>query len=327
MISEKSAFIIFLIILCTLFLLAGTAIAAPGISPTPTPNGTPVPRVASEEELQKAYAEWSSSRHSDTYNIGMGANTTCAKCKSPTNWDPNNLAQENAQDCYSCKRTPGEPRPELSGAEVINQADWRSIGCNICHQPAGDSYSVAISFWDQASQTYVPVQSPNELCAKCHEGEHGFQVIEEQKASPAHNGWECTKCHGAHGAPAACTDCHDPQAVSGAAEHARHPDVNCTACHDAGNLGIWLDENPASRHFSEYITNRFAHAVTSWPSHNISKVVDCKRCHHPANLDFPVVAQQTSCKACHPDGEVLFWCIYFMRDGNPNAAATEVPIP
>lgn len=314
-----------MIILCTLFLVAGTVTAAPALTITPTPEGPSESRVASEEELQIAYAEWSGSRHADTYDEGLGANTTCAKCKSPTNWDPDNLAQEAALDCYSCKRIPGEPRPDLSGGELVDQADWQSIGCDICHQPVGDSYAVNISFWDQASQTYIPVQNTNELCAKCHEGIHGFEVIEEQEASPAHNGWECTKCHGAHGAPSACTDCHDAQTVSGAAEHTRHPSVNCTACHDAEKLGIWKDDDPTSRHYSQYITIRFGHALRSWPSHNLSKTVDCKRCHHPANRAFPVLAQEVGCKACHADGAVLFWCEYFTRDGNPNAAPIEAP--
>ncbi len=325
MIPKKTVFLIIIIILCGLFLVGGTVTASPDLSITPTPEKTPEIYVASEEELQIAYAEWSGSRHANTFNQGMGANTTCAKCKSPTNWDPNNLAQDSALDCYSCKRIPGEPRPELIGGEGVSQADWQNISCNICHQPVGDSYSVAIAFWDQASKTYISVQNTNELCAKCHEGQHGFEVIKEQEVSPAHNGWACTKCHGAHGAPAACTDCHDPQAVSGAAEHARHPNVNCTACHDAGNLGLWLDENPASRHFSQYIPKRYAHTVTSWPSHNLSKSVDCKRCHHPANREIPVLADEVGCKACHPDGEVIFWCEFLPRDANPNTALIKEP--
>ena len=102
--SNKSAYLIILIFLGALLLIAGTVAAAPALSLTPTPEGTLETRIASEEQLQTAYAEWSTSRHADTYNQGMGANTTCAKCKSPTNWDPNNSAQDSALNCYSCKR-------------------------------------------------------------------------------------------------------------------------------------------------------------------------------------------------------------------------------
>lgn len=322
---EKIAYLIIVIFISGLFLAAGTVAAAPIVLSASTPQITSSSRVATEEELQLAYVEWSSSLHADTYDEGMGANTTCSKCKSPKNWDPENEVQDIALDCYSCKRVPGEPRPELSESELIDQADWQNIGCDICHQPIGDSYAVDISFWDQSSQTYMPVHDTNELCAKCHEGLHGFEVIEEQHASPAHNDWGCTRCHGAHGAPSACTDCHNPQAASGAAEHARHLNVNCTACHDAGKLGIWQEEEPTSKHFSQYITRRFAHTLTSWPSHNLSLSVNCIRCHHPANREVPVLVQEVSCEACHPDGEVLFWCEFFERDVNPNNDPIEEP--
>jgi hypothetical protein len=327
MLREKTVFVILVILIVGLFLAAGTVTAAPSFASTSstTPEATETPRVATEEELQVAYAEWSASRHADTYDDGLGANTNCARCKSPLNWDPENKFQEEALDCYSCKREPGEDRPDLSGSEMVDPVDWMNIGCEICHQPIGSSYAVELSFWDQANQVYIPVEETSELCAKCHEGPHGFEVIEEQAVSPAHNQWECTQCHGMHGAPSACTDCHDPQTASGAIEHARHPSVNCTACHDAGKLGIWLEDDPTSKHFSQYITRRFAHTLTSWPSHNLSKEVDCLRCHHPPNWESPVLAQDVSCESCHPDGEVLFWCEYFPRDGNPNATPVDGP--
>lgn len=320
--SKKAIILIFILMINGFILLAGTVSASLNSSSTSTvstPQAIETPRAATEEELAIAYAEWFVSKHADTFDDGYGANTTCASCKSPQNWDLENSSQENALDCFSCKRTPGEARPELDGSVMVDQADWMNIGCSVCHQPIGDSYSPNISFWDQATKSYVEVETTNELCSKCHEGSHGFEVIEEQKVSIAHNNWECTQCHGNHGAPSACTDCHDPQAASGKEEHARHPSVNCTACHDAGSLVIWQDEEPSSIHFSEYIPIRFAHALTSWPSHNLSKTVDCTRCHHPINQDPSVLVQDVSCKACHTEGASFFWCDFFIRDQNPNA--------
>jgi hypothetical protein len=90
----------------------------------------------------------------------------------------------------------------------------------------------------------------------------------------------CTECHGSHGLPSACTDCHDPTTGPGAAEHLRHPSVNCTGCHDQGSLSIWQEGDIGSKHFGEYITRRFAHTLTSWPSHNLTKEVICQKCHH-----------------------------------------------
>lgn len=319
MVSKKAIFVICILLMSGLVLAAETANAAFSASSLSKADATPTPRVATEEELQRAYAEWSLSGHADTFDDGIGANTTCAKCKSPQNWDPENKFQEQSLNCYSCKRIPGEPRPDLSGSVKVEQSEWMNIGCDVCHQPIGDSYSVGISFFDPVSQSYLAVEDTSELCAKCHEGRHGFEVIEEQNISPAHNQWKCTQCHGVHGDPAACTDCHDPQSSSGAGEHARHPSVNCTACHDQGKLGIWQDEYLTSKHYDQYMPIRFGHSLRSWPSHNLSKVVSCKRCHHPGNREQPVLAQEVSCEACHPEGAVLFWCEFLIRDGDPNA--------
>ena len=310
--------ILLILILVVLFAIAST-VAASSTSfnpPGQETQSTPDPSIASELELQQAYAEWSQSKHADTYDEGLGANTNCARCKAPMNWDPHNTVQDAALDCYSCKRVPGEARPELAGSEIVEVVDWLNIGCAVCHQPIGDSFSVQISFWNQEIQTYEPVEHVNELCAKCHEGLHGFEVIHEQEISPAHNNWECTKCHGSHGKPASCTTCHDPTTGTGAKEHTRHPSVNCTACHDAGKLAIYKDLNPSSKFFGQTIPNRYAHTITSWPSHNLSKEVSCIRCHHPGGTEQPVIAQEVSCEACHADGAVLFWCEFFPRDGD-----------
>ena len=285
-----------------------------------SPATTPTPRIATQEELATAQAEWERSAHADTFDSGMGANTTCARCKSPMNWDPSqDLAAQAALDCGSCKRIPGAPRPELESGVSVTQGDWRNVQCSICHIPVGDSYYTSIAFWEQSLRSYVSVQDTNELCAKCHEGRHGFEVVEEQRVSPAHQGWECTRCHGPHGEPAACTDCHNPTDGPGSSEHARHPLVDCTACHDQGGLSIWLESDPESKFFDTYMTRRFAHTLTSWPSHDLSANVSCVKCHHPKDADSPVLVQEIGCKQCHPDGAVLFWCINFSRDPEPSS--------
>lgn len=289
--------------------------------PTPIPTGL----VATEEEVARARAEWAISAHADTYDDGMGANTTCARCKAPANWDPmQDVAAQAALDCGSCKRIPGAPRPELAAGMPVPKADWQSIPCDICHMPVGDSYATSVAFWNQALGAYEPVEEVGDLCAHCHEGQHGFEVVAEQEASPAHTGWACTRCHGAHSLPSACTDCHDPQTGAGAAEHRRHPSVNCTGCHDNGRLSVWQDPVTGGPHAGEYITRRFAHTLTSWPSHNLARDVDCLRCHHPLGPQAASVVPAISCQACHPQGASLFWCAYFQRNPNPNAA-TAVP--
>ncbi len=283
---------------------------------------------ATTAELATARAEWLQSAHADTYDNGLGADTTCARCKSPLNWDPTQeAAAQQALDCGSCKRVPGEERPVLSEGTQVPQAEWRNITCEVCHIPVGDSYNTGLAFWDQFTGRYEPVATATELCAKCHAGQHGFEVVEEQEASLAHEQMECTDCHGSHGASLSCTECHNPLAGSGSFEHTRHPNVNCTACHDAGNLSIWLDPDSNSVHFGEYVTRRFAHTLTSWPSHNLSLNVKCQRCHHPLGDQSAVIVTHVGCNECHehPYGAVSEWCMYFQRDANPHATPTPMP--
>jgi hypothetical protein len=306
------------------FLLIASVVSASPFQEISSLQSTPTAEIATRAELEGAYAEWSQSKHAETYDQGLGANTTCAKCKSPANWDPQNEAVEAAHDCGSCKRIPGAPRPDLKGGVIVPQHNWKNISCDICHQPVGDSFDKSISFWNQAKGEYESVASVSELCGKCHVGRHGFEVIEEQETSPAHQGWECTRCHGSHGSPSKCSDCHNPNTGKGAEEHLSHTQVNCTACHDAGALPIWQEIDQQSLHYGEFIPVRFAHALTSWPSHNLQLEVRCQRCHHPFHDRHPVAAV-TDCEACHEDGGVLFWCRNFPRDSATEGQEEEYP--
>lgn len=309
----------FTLIIAILFLVPIVGHTASAVSRTQDVTPPDPGRPATTEELDKAWNEWRESAHADTYDEGMGANTTCARCKSPQNWDPQAPAAQESLNCASCKRVPGAPRPTLSAGVEVSQDEWHNIPCKICHISVGDTYGVNIAYWNQAIGAYEPVENENDLCARCHEGQHGFHVGEEQEKSPAHTGWACSRCHGAHGATASCTDCHNPAVGDGARDHALHREVNCTACHDAGNLGIWQDTNPTSQHYGQYITVRFAHTLTSWPSHNLQTSVKCERCHHPRGQHRAAVAPDVACNDCHEDGAVLFWCREFRRDPDPNA--------
>ena len=319
--ARKIVIVLAIIFIFGIFTLAGNVSASPSFVSTPQP--TPTRRIALAAELQKAKVEWAQTAHAETFDAGQGANTTCARCKSPMNWDPQAPAAEQALDCGACKRVPGAPRPDLEGGVPIAQNEWKNIGCAVCHEPVGNSYYPAVAFWNQELGRYEPIENANELCAKCHEGQHGFEVMAEQTASPAHKGWTCTRCHGAHGTPSACASCHNPATGSGAAEHARHPNVNCTACHDAGGLSIWYNATLGTRHYQEYVPIRFAHALESWTSHNIQKQVWCGRCHHPRPDNSAPVASEVGCQECHADGFVMFWCRFFPRDESPFVA----PIP
>ncbi len=313
------------VLLLAVFLLGGALAAQARPNYTVALQATPPGPVATEAEVASARREWSQTAHADTYDEGLGANTTCARCKSPTNWDPaQDAAAQQALDCGSCKRVPGAPRPQLEGGVPVPEPEWQNISCEVCHVPVGDSFERDIAFWNQQLGQYEPVENAMALCAKCHEGQHGFEVIEEQEHSTAHNAWECTVCHGPHSAPSSCTDCHQPGSGAGAMEHARHPAVNCTACHDKGRLSIWQDPEPTSTHSGQFITRRFAHTLTSWPSHNLSREIDCVRCHHPLSSRSSSVVPLVGCQECHENGAVSLWCEYFMRNPDPNEVASNL---
>ncbi len=312
------SFLATLLIVLSALTFASVVSATPPFA-DPTPQPTPAGRVATADEVQAAQVQWARSRHANTYDNGQGANTTCAQCKSPRNWDPDAAAADVAHDCSACKREPGAPRPDLAGGVPVLKEAWKNITCDVCHQPVGNSYSTALSFWNQSSNQYEPVSRAVDLCDKCHTEQHGFQVAYEQAASPAHKGRDCTRCHGSHNSPVKCTDCHDPAKGRGAAAHAQHPKVDCTTCHDAGGLTIWQDPYPDSRFYQKYMPQRFAHALRSWPSHNLQTTADCRRCHHPQGARQTTVASNIKCNnaACHPDGAVFNWCPIFPRDDAP----------
>jgi hypothetical protein len=274
--------------------------------------------IASPAEVAAAMALWEQSEHAHTYDGGLGADTTCARCKSPFNWDPAAPAAEAAQDCASCKRVPGEARPVLESGEPVSQDEWRNIDCSICHEPVGNSYRIAPSIWNQELGVYEPVESSDELCAHCHEGRHGFEVAEEVRASEVHQGWACLDCHNPHGDDISCSDCHDTMEDGSAEVHNNHLEVHCTACHDNYGLATWRERDTESDFYDTVITIRFAHTLTAWPSHNLQTAVDCRDCHHARDIDRPALVQTVSCgdATCHPQGAVLSWCPYFTTFGD-----------
>ena len=183
----------------------------------------------------------------------------------------------------------------------------------------------SIAYWNNAEQRYEPVDSAQDLCVHCHEGRHGFEVVEEQTASEVHKNWECTRCHGAHGESAACEDCHDVSVGPAYEDHQLHLNVNCTSCHDQGQLRIVVDTDPNSQFYGTYVPERYAHTLTPWPSHNLQTEVDCRRCHHRPSVTVPPVASEVGCDSsgCHEQGAVLHWCPLFKRD--PAPAGEELP--
>lgn len=103
------------------------------------------------------------------------------------------------------------------------------------------------------------VHETQQTCANCHTDLHEMVFKNTE--------------HGARiGGTTECTNCHSNKAMTGET----HKTVTCIACHDA-ELGVHLDNGmiyPAAlKHNLE----------ESWPSHNLTVEVQCKKCHVPGN--------------------------------------------
>ncbi len=178
--------------------------------PSPTPSVKKTPHVATADELRVAQAQLERTRHANTYDNGLGANSTCALCKAPRNYDLNPAAMESAEDCAACKRQPGQPRPNRDPSIPVARQDWKSIGRDVCHQPVGSSYSTAISYWNPTLGQYEVD------CTACHDVGHlavwkdpnpssryygrwmPQPMAHDLRSWPSHNlevGVDCTRCH------------------------------------------------------------------------------------------------------------------------------------
>jgi hypothetical protein len=105
--------ILFLLLLFVFGALSSVNIVSATRPPAaPTPQPTLIPHVATADELQAAQAQWARSRHANTYDNGQGANTTCASCKSPRNWDPRSGCCSSGRACV-CMSGGSAQRVEL----------------------------------------------------------------------------------------------------------------------------------------------------------------------------------------------------------------------
>jgi hypothetical protein len=101
--------------------------------------------------------EWEGSEHANSYDEGQGANTYCAQCKSPGNWDP---------------------EATYGNYEVVAEEDWEGITCGDCHSILHD------------------FENPNELCESCHEGSRHESVYTPGFGKNMFKkGVECLDCH------------------------------------------------------------------------------------------------------------------------------------
>ena len=251
-----------------------------GCQPAPTPVPTPVDQTAIR-------TVWRASPHGNTYDLGKGPNTFCARCHSPRNWDPASKI-DAAPNCVSCKFA-FDPAPRHAPDNPLIAPDqWKDIGCEICHPVENGIASKQVAWLNTATGKSEPVANINDLCAKCHLDD---DVLRHKidLGNQAHKNDTCTTCHDPHSTKASCTAsaCHaklfTPDAKPIVGHDAAHKSVACGACHDASGLKVGPQEGTAI--WTTFRTTELLGRSTTaaFMSHNLQRKVDCARCHFPGN--------------------------------------------
>ncbi|MBI5029402.1 MAG: hypothetical protein HZB51_02655 [Chloroflexi bacterium] len=263
-----------------------TATAAPSATALP-PAPTRMPTTAVQAAI---WAKWQSSAHGNTYDLGKGPNTYCSRCHSPQNWDPASKV-DAPPNCVSCKFASDATVRIAKSNQLVSQADWRNIGCDICHPMKDGLASKEIGWFNKTSGKYESVANATALCEKCHTDTDVLKHrIDLGKAT--HTGLQCTQCHDPHSTQASCsaTKCH-PSLSKIAGHDAAHKNVSCVACHDASALQVGPDNT--TKMWTTWQSSTIAGMKMLNParSHNVQKQADCARCHfkdNPWNLSSSV---------------------------------------
>jgi len=248
-------------------------------------TGTPPVSASPTPDQSAIWRAWQSGPHAHTYDLGKGPNTYCARCHSPRNWNPA-ATIDPPPNCVSCK-FPSESTPRSAkGNPLVAQADWKNIGCEICHLVSDGHVEPDIMWLDVVTGYHETVTSTTALCEKCHTDTPAIRH-KRTMTGGAHLGFTCTTCHDPHSTRASCTTaaCHPtvlsaPSAIPG---HDRaHASVACVACHDAA--GLQVGPQPDGRWITWRTTELLGQKSTApYQSHSIQRVVDCTRCHYPQN--------------------------------------------
>ena len=304
-------------------LLMGLLLAACAPAATPEPTEVPaapievvVPPTAVPPEPtplpdQSAFHDaWATGAHGNTYGLGKGPNTYCSRCHSPQNWDPSTRV-DRPPNCVTCKMPMDEEVRNASTMEFVEEADWVGINCETCHRVDENGITDGRLAWlDVVSNTYEAINTPNEMCQKCHLTTAGVRATggsgvthEIVLGGSAHRNWAgemprserpqyCSDCHDPHTlAPSACEDCHMDIRTSdthmGGLNSIMLDKVTCMACHDADEMEVGPHPEPEmGGMFTTLVSSvsRSGEPTTEYvKSHSIQWQVACDRCHFAEN--------------------------------------------
>ncbi len=272
------------------------------VPPEPTEEPPPPP------DQSAIVAAWAGSPHGNTYDLGKGPNTYCSRCHSPQNWDPASTIGP-PPNCNTCKFPHEEEMREAPTMAFVAEEDWIGITCETCHIMENEAATETIAWLNTRNNEYEPVNTPNEICEKCHLTsagiswtggtgvEHGINL-----SGSAHKNWAglldderrpeyCSECHDPHTQqPTLCVDCHGEVLTLDThimGNNAAHENVACTACHDASGaeVGPHPDEEMGGM-FTTVLSSIGRDGSPSLEpivSHSVQWLVECDRCHFSEN--------------------------------------------
>jgi hypothetical protein len=295
-------------------LLAIALSACAPATPEPTAVPTPVPPRPTDvppPDQSAIIAAWEAGPHSAAYDIGKGPNTMCSRCHSPLNWKPGSKPGR-APNCVTCKFAFDKelriaPSFEEGGMDFVSEEDWVGIPCATCHKVSAydGTASEEIAWLNPIALNYEELNTPNELCIKCHTTPSGtslsggglsadHEIILGGSAHLNYAGeWPqadrpkyCTDCHEPHsGDLKQCVDCHTKTGETHTKVAPMMEKVSCMGCHDASGatVGIAKEGGLFTTILITPASSRGAASTTEIVSHSIVWSVSCNRCHVEGN--------------------------------------------
>lgn len=292
--------------------------------------------VRTPEKVDKAYSSWLNSSHADSRSGASDSKNNCAKCKSPLNYNDT-----------------------LTGTNpVIAEKDWEGIQCRVCHNLHNRSFSGIsgnpAAFYNATASSYVnylvydKISNNTDLCEKCHQpgGSHDSKFAGTHKTALS---FTCTSCHmnasfsrGMHdfqvkdstSAVTGCEVCHAAADHTWSFTSTHSENVSCEACHDqtfttanATNYsvssdnyyGLWK-ETPTSQWTTAKKMNT---SPSTWPLHNLSRSVNCSKCHEAYSLSNGSIAASLpiirNCISCHDTGGSAPYNVDFTLSNSSNS--------
>ncbi|MBW6518972.1 MAG: hypothetical protein K0A89_10790, partial [ANME-2 cluster archaeon] len=271
---------------------------------------------SSDLKVEDAAESWFDSAHANSRSGASDSKQSCAKCKSPLNYDATILSNT-----------------------TIAEEDWKGIQCRVCHNlhdrrfpnNTGDrNVPGPLAFYNATASSYVnysvydQVTDATELCEKCHQpgSSHDTKFAGSHKDT---FGFTCITCHmsessdelhtfeviNSTSAVTGCEVCHEPADHTFSSSAAHTGKVDCLGCHDQtytqpnatgyavtadGNYGVWNDSgNITTWHLSHG-------SEATFKPHNIDRDVNCAKCHgaKSAITDLEIASAGVfDCADCH----------------------------